>query len=46
MKIHRYCLSVELEDTKKKMSEKKDMGVPYNQEMEIIQNILFEMKKE
>ncbi|HOL21376.1 MAG TPA: DNA primase [bacterium] len=45
-KIHKYCLSLELEETKKKITEKKEMGISYYQEMEIIQNLLFELKKE
>lgn len=45
-KIHKYCISVELEDTRKKISEKKEMGIPYNQEMETIQKLLLELKKE
>ncbi|MCM8820545.1 MAG: DNA primase [Candidatus Omnitrophica bacterium] len=45
-KIHKYCLSIELEEIKKKITEKKDMGIPYYQEMEVIQSILFELKKE
>ena len=45
-KIHRYCLSMELEETKKRITEKKEMGIPYYQEMELIQNLLFELKKE
>ncbi|MCX8082426.1 MAG: DNA primase [bacterium] len=45
-KIHKYCLSIELEETKKKITEKKELGIPYYNEMETIQNILFELKKE
>ncbi|MCM8830266.1 MAG: hypothetical protein NC824_04630, partial [Candidatus Omnitrophica bacterium] len=46
MKVHKHCLSLELEETKKKINEKKEMGIPYHQEMKTIQNILFELKKE
>lgn len=45
-KINKYCISMELEETKKKITEKKEMGIPYQMEMKTIQNLLFELKKE
>jgi len=45
-KIHKSCICRQVDDIKKRISEKKDTGVPYNEEVEKIQDLLIELKKE
>ncbi len=46
MKIHRSCISRQVEEMKRKIAEKQENGIPYNEELEKIQNLLYELKKE
>jgi len=46
MKIHRSCISRRVEEMKKKIAEKKENGISYNEELEKIQNLLYELKKD
>ncbi|MBN1445557.1 MAG: DNA primase [Candidatus Omnitrophica bacterium] len=45
-KIHKSCISRQVDEIKKTINEKKDTGIPYNDEVEKIQGLLFELKKE
>jgi DNA primase len=45
-KIHKFCISRQVDEIKKKINEKKDTGISYNDEVEKIQGLLFELKKE
>lgn len=45
-KIHKSCICRQVEEMKQKIAEKKDSGISYNEELEKIQNLLFELKKE
>jgi len=45
-KIHRICLCEKLESIKKEMNAKKGNGLQYNRELETLQTLLSELKKE
>ena len=45
-KIHKICLWEKLEKVKKEMNTKKDNGLNYNKELEVLQTMLFELQKE
>ena len=45
-KIHRICLCEKLENIKKEMNAKKGNGLQYNRELETLQTLLSELKKE
>jgi len=45
-KIHKICICEKLDDIKKQMTTKKNNGLQYHQELETLQTLLFELKKE
>jgi DNA primase len=45
-KIHKSCIYRQVEEMKRKIADKKDNGISYNEELVKIQDLLFELKKE
>lgn len=45
-KIHKSCICRQVEEIKRAIAAKKDSGIPYNEELEKIQTLLFELKKD
>lgn len=45
-KIHKSCICRQVEEMKQKIADKKENGVPYNEELEKMQSLLYELKKD